>query len=263
MLALLDWGRIDRLLDGISAEHRDGRGYPPLYLLKALLLAQWYNLSDPALEDALAERLSFRRFCGFPLDAETPDETSFVWFRAKLREIGLYEKLFAEVSRQLDAKGLIVRAGTLMDATVIEARAKLPRAKEGEVSAVGPDAGFTKKHGKIYFGFKMHIGMDQGSALIRTVETSSADLHDGEAFGALVSGDAGKVYGDKAYGSAKNRTFLERLGLGDAFAPLSRTRGVRGLTVQGRAQQAAEAPWQGWFNKAVSGVRSGVERVRV
>ena len=82
MLALLDWDGVDLLLDGISAEYRGGRGYPPLCLLKALLLAQWYNLSDPALEDALADRLSFRRFCGVPFDAETPDETSFVRFRA-------------------------------------------------------------------------------------------------------------------------------------------------------------------------------------
>lgn len=126
MLGLLDWDRIDRLLDGISAEHRGGRGYPPLCLLKALLVAQWYNLSDPSLEDAEADLLSFRRFCGFPLDAETPDETSFVRFRAKLRELGLYAKLFAEGNRQLDARGLIVRAGTLVDATVIEARAGRP-----------------------------------------------------------------------------------------------------------------------------------------
>ena len=248
MLALLDWDGVDLLLDGISAEHRGGRGYPPLCLLKALLLAQWYNLSDPALEDVLADRLSFRRFCGFPFDEETPDETSFVRFRAKLRELGLYEKLFAEVNRQLDAKGLIVRAGTLVDATVIEARARPPRAKEGEVSAVDPDAGFTKKHGKSYFGFKMHVGMDQGSELIRTVETSSADLHDGEAFGALVTGDEGKVYGDKAYGSAKNREFLEQLGVGDAL-------------MYRAARNTPLKPWQEWFNKAVSGVRSGVERV--
>ena len=238
---LLDWQRIDRLLDAINAERRGRRGYPPLCMLKALLLAQWHDLSDPGLEDALADRLSFRRFCGFPLDEETPDETSFVRFRAKLRDLGLYEKLFAEVNRQLEAKGLMVKTGTLVDATIIDARARPPRHKEGEVSAVDPDAGFTKKHGRTYFGYKLHIGVDAGSELIRALETSSADLHDGEAFGALVTGDEGKVYGDKAYGSQKNRDFLSRMGIADAFAPLSRTDGVRGLTVQGGARQAAEA----------------------
>jgi IS5 family transposase len=245
---LLDWQRIDRVLDGINAARRGGRGYPPLSMVKALLLAQWHDLSDPGLEDALADRLSFRRFCGFPLGEETPDETSFVRFRAKLRDLGLYEKLFAEVNRQLEAKGLMVKTGTLVDATIIEARATPPRRKEGEVSAVDPDAGFTKKHGRTYFGYKLHIGMDAGSELIRALETSSADLHDGEAFGALVIGDEAKVYGDKAYGSQKNRDFLSRMGVADALM----YKAARGKPLKS---------WQKWFNKAVSTVRSGVERV--
>jgi len=245
---LLDWDLIDRLLDAINAERRGGRGYPPLCMVKALLLAQWHDLSDPGLEDALADRLSFRRFCGFPLDEETPDETSFVRFRGRLRDLGLYEKLFAEVNRQLEAKGLMVKTGTLVDATVIEARAKPPRSKEGMVSAVDPDAGFTKKHGRTYFGYKLHIGVDAGSELIRALETSSADLHDGEAFGALVTGDEGKVYGDKAYGSQKNRDFLSRMGIADAL-------------MYKAARNSPLKSWQKWFNKAVSAVRSGVERV--
>lgn len=245
---LLDWQRIDRVLDGINAAKRGGRGYPPLCMVKALLLAQWHDLSDPGLEDALADRLSFRRFCGFPLDEETPDETSFVLFRAKLRDLGLYEELFAEVNRQLEARGCMVKTGTLVDATIIEARAKPPRHKEGEVSTVDPDAGFTKKHGRTYFGYKLHIGVDDGSALIRALETSSADLHDGEAFGALVIGDEAKVYGDKAYGSQKNRDFLSRMGIADALM----YKATRNKPLK---------PWQEWFNKAVSAVRSGVERV--
>lgn len=245
---LLDWERIDRLLDAINAAKRGGRGYPPLAMLKALLLAQWHDLSDPGLEDALADRLSFRRFCGFPLGEETPDETSFVRFRARLRALGLYGTLFAEVNRQLEAKGLMVKTGTLVDATIIEARAKPPRFKEGEVSAVDPDAGFTKKHGRTYFGYKLHVGVDAGSDLIRALETSSADVHDGEAFGALVIGDERKVYGDKAYGSQKNRDFLARMGIADALM----YKAVRNKPLK---------PWQEWFNKAVSAVRSGVERV--
>ncbi len=185
---------------------------------------------------------------GFPLGEETPDETSFVRFRGRLRDLGLYEKLFAEVNRQLAAKGLMVKTGTLVDATIIEARAKPPRHKEGEVSAIDPDAGFTKKHGRTYFGYKLHVGVDEGSELIRALETSSADLHDGEAFGALVTGDEGKVYGDKAYGSQKNRDFLSRMGIADALM----YKAARGKPLKS---------WQKWFNKAVSSIRSGVERV--
>jgi IS5 family transposase len=245
---LLDWAALDRLLAGINDARRGARGYPPLCMLKALLLAQWHDLSDPGLEDALSDRLSFRRFCGFPVDEETPDETSFVRFRARLRDLGLYEGLFAEVNRQLEAKGCMVKTGTLVDATIIEARAKPPRQKDGTVSTVDPDAGFTTKHGRTYFGYKLHVGVDEGSELIRALETSSADLHDGEAFGALVTGDEVKVYGDKAYGSQKNREFLSRMGITDRLMH----KAARGKPLK---------PWQEWFNKAVAAVRSGVERV--
>jgi len=248
MAGLLDWLAIERIMEGINAARRGAEGYPPVCMFRALLLAQWYDLSDPKLEDALSDRLSFRRFVGIPLGEETPDETSFVRFRSKLRELGLYEKLFAEINGQLEKQGLMVKTGTLVDATIIEARAKPPRSKEDEVSSVDPDAGFTTKRGKSWFGYKLHIGADEGSGLIRQIETSSADLHDGEAFGGLVSGDEGAVYGDKAYGSQKNRDFLKRMKIGDQLMyKASRNRPLK--------------PWQEWFNKAVSPIRSGVERV--
>lgn len=248
MVGLLDWLPIDRLMEGINAARRGAEGYPPVCMFRALLLAQWYDLSDPALEDALADRLSFRRFVGIPLGEETPDETSFVRFRTKLRELGLYEKLFAEITRQLEAKGLMVKTGTLVDATIIEARAKPPRSKDGEVSSVDPDAGFTRKRGKSHFGYKLHIGVDEGSGLIRQIESSSADLHDGEALGGLVTGDEGAVYGDKAYGSQKNRDFLKRMKIKDQ------------LMYKAQRNKPLK-PWQEWFNKAISPIRSGVERV--
>lgn len=248
MAELLDWSKIDRLLDGINAARRGAEGYPPVCLFRTLLLAQWYDLSDPKLEDALADRLSFRRFAGIPLGEETPDGTSFVRFRAKLRGLGLYEKLFAEINHQLDKKGLVVKTGTLVDATIIEARAKPPRSKEGEVSSVDPDAGFTGKRGKSWFGYKLHIGADEGSGLVRQIEASSADLHDGEACGGLVSGDEDAVYGDKAYGSQKNRDFLKRMKIKDQL-------------MYKAARNKPLKPWQEWFNKAVSPIRSGVERV--
>ena len=101
---LFKWYRFEKLLKPLRSEV--GRpGYPALSMFKALLLQQWYGLSDPGLEEALLDRLSFRRFCGFSLDDATPDETTFVRFRAALGEAGLSEKLFAEVNRQLDKRG--------------------------------------------------------------------------------------------------------------------------------------------------------------
>ncbi len=244
---LLDWRALERLLDGLSSSRRGAPGYPPLSLFKALLLAQWYDLSDPGLEDALADRLSFRKFVGIPLDEDTPDETTFVRFRNLLREHGLAQELFDEVNRQLEGKGLMVKKGTLVDASVIEADARRPSMKEGEVSMVDPDATFTKKHGKTYFGYKMHIGVDQGSGLIRRLLTTTAALHDSLAFKGLISGDEEAAYGDKAYGSKAHREWLEEIGVKDRL-------------MYKAASGAPLRNWQVWFNKAVSGPRSQVEQ---
>jgi IS5 family transposase len=101
---LLDWPAVGRFLAGL--ETGDGRPpYPPLAMFKALLLQQWYGLSDPGLEEALLDRLSFRRFCGLPLDGATPDETTLCRFRGRLKDAGLGDALFGEVGRQLEAKG--------------------------------------------------------------------------------------------------------------------------------------------------------------
>ena len=170
---LIAWDTIDALLAAINSAHKGADGYPPLCLFKALLLSIWYNLSDAKLEDALADRLSFRKFCGFPLDAQTPDETTFVRFRKTLRERKLFDELFADIGQQLDKQGLFVKQGTLIDATIVEADAKRPPVSQGEISMVDPDAGFTKKNGESYFGYKMHVGVDEGSTLIRQSERLS------------------------------------------------------------------------------------------
>ena len=245
--ALLDWSALDRLLEGLSSSRRGAPGYPPLCLFKALLLAQWHNLSDPGLEDALADRLSFRKFAGIPLDEETPDETTFVRFRDRLREAGLAQALFDEVNRQLEAKGLMVKKGTLVDASIIEADAKRPSMKSGEVSKVDPEATFTRKHGKTYFGYKMHIGVDQGSGLIRRLLTTTAAVHDSLAFKGLICGDEDAAYGDKAYGSKAHREWLKQLGIKDQL-------------MHKAAKNTPLKSWQVWFNKVVSGPRSQVEQ---
>jgi len=244
---LIDWRALDRLLDPLSSSRRGAPGYPPLCLFKALLLQQWYSLSDPGLEDALADRLSFRRFVGIPLDEMTPDETTFVRFRERLREHDLAQELFDEVNRQLEGKGLMVKKGTLVDASVIEADAKRPSLKDGDVSMVDPQASFTKKHGKTYFGYKMHIGVDQGSALIRRMLTTTAAIHDSLAFRGLICGDEGAAFGDKAYGSRAHRAWLEELGIKDRL-------------MHKAARNRPLERWQVWFNKAVSGPRSQVEQ---
>ncbi len=126
---------------------------------------QWYGLSDPQAEEAVRDRLSFRRFCGVPLDEETPDHSSIWRFRQRIAKLGLCEKLLAEVNRQLDARGLIVKRGTLVDATIIAAAVKPPKFEEGQVNERDPEASFTKKNGQTYFGYKAHLAVDERAAL--------------------------------------------------------------------------------------------------
>ena len=123
---VIDWKRLESLAAQVRPG-KDGRPpYEPLAMLKALLLQQWYGLSDPGLEEALLDRVSFRRFCGFALDAATPDETTLCRFRNTLKDASLGEALFAEVLRQLDAAGFVVKAGTLIDATLVRSSARTP-----------------------------------------------------------------------------------------------------------------------------------------
>jgi transposase len=94
----------------------------PVLMLKCLMLQKWFNLSDPGLEDALKDRVSFRRFVGLSFNGKTPDETTFVRFRARLREWGIHDAIFAAVVTHMDAQGLLVRQGTMVDAAIIKPR---------------------------------------------------------------------------------------------------------------------------------------------
>src|SRR5512143_4247470 len=142
---LLDGKAIKRILDPIYASDEGQPSYPLLTFVKLLLLQQWYGLSDPGLEEAVDDRLSFRRFVGLPLDEGVPDHSTIWRFRQELAAHGLAEALFEEINRQLDARGLIVRQGTLIDATLLQASVKPPSVKEGTVSERDPEAGWTKK----------------------------------------------------------------------------------------------------------------------
>ncbi len=126
--SIVDWPAVVKVLDGIYASDEGRPSYPLVTYVKLLLLQQWYGLSDPGLEEAVDDRLSFRRFAGLPLDEGVPDHSAIWRFRQELAKAGLAEAAFAEVGRQLDARGLIVRSGTLIDATLMEAAVSRRRA---------------------------------------------------------------------------------------------------------------------------------------
>ena len=131
---LIEWSAVVKLLDGIYGSDEGLPSYPLLTYVKLLLLQQWYGLSDPRLEEAVDDRLSFRRFA----NESVPDHSTIWRFRQALAAHGLAEALFEEINRQLDARGLIVRQGTLIDATLLQASVKPPSVKEGTVSERDP-----------------------------------------------------------------------------------------------------------------------------
>lgn len=222
-------------------------GYPPLVMFKIVLLQQCYNLSDPATEEAVRDRLSFRRFRGVPLDCETPDHSSIWRFRQTIERLGLAEQLLAEVNRQLDARGLIVKRGTLVDATIIEAAVQPPPHADGQVNARGPDASFTVKNDQTYFGYKAHLAVDEESGVVRQAEMTSADLHDRQRGEAMIEGDEEAYYADKAYDSKALREKLASLGIDDGIAYKAR-------------RNKPLVNWQKRFNTTAASVRCGVAR---
>src|SRR6478672_11167256 len=234
--AALDWPDLETIVAGIYAKREGGLAYPLLTYVKLLLLQQWYGLSDEGLEAAVDDRLSFRRFAGIPLSESVPDHSSVWRFREELARRGLAEKLLAEVNRQLDAKGLVLRRGTLIDATILEAAVRPPGGDAGEVSGRDPQAGWTKKNGRSRFGYKAHVAVDEGSGLVREAVMTPADVHDSVPADGLVQGDEGAVYADKAYD-------------------------IEARIMHNARRNRPLKPWQVAFNKAVAPIRAGVERL--
>lgn len=214
LVELVKWYRFEKLLAELRDEAGPGRpAYPALVMFKGLLLQALYGLSDAELEDALVDRLSFRRFLGLSLTDAVPDHTTFCRFRNRLTEAGLLEKLFAELDRQLEKAGVILKRGTMLDATVIETGAAAP--PRGERPATDPEAGFAKRQGKpgSTYGYKAHVGVDEGSGLIRSLVVTPANVNDTTPADALIRGDERAVWGDAAYHTHAREKALKTRGV--------------------------------------------------
>lgn len=209
---LVRWYRFDKLLRGLRDEGPGRAAWPVLVLFRALLVGSLYGLSERELEEALADRLSFRRFVGLGLEESVPDHSTLNRFRNELVRLELHEKLFAELDKQLDAAGVMLKRGTMLDATVIETVAARP--SDGRPSS-DPEAGFTRRQGKpgSSFGYKAHVGVDEGSGLIRAVLTTPANINDTVPADLLIRGDERVVWGDGAYHTHARQARLERAGV--------------------------------------------------
>ncbi len=165
-------------------------------MLRIHFLQHWFNLSDPALEEALYDSRAMRRFVGIDLGREpVPDETTILNFRHLLEAHNLGEKLFALIGQYLEENGLKVSTGTTVDASIINA----PSSTKNREKKRDPEMHSTKKGNQWYFGMKAHIGVDSKAKLIHSVVATATNVHDFQALEDLLHGEETRVWGDSAY----------------------------------------------------------------
>ena len=165
-------------------------------MLRLHCLQQWFNLSDPAVEEALYDSRAMRQFVGIDLGREpVPDETTICKFRHLLETHQLGEQLFARIGAYLATHGLKVSRGTIVDATIISA----PSSTKNRTKARDPEMHQTKKGNQWYFGMKAHIGVDSQTKLIHSVAATAAHVHDSQVLPELLHGQETRVGGDAAY----------------------------------------------------------------
>jgi IS5 family transposase len=198
---VVPWGELCALIEPFYPAAGSGR--PPIGLARMLrlhFLQQWFNLSDPAAEEALYDSLSMRRFVGIDLGRESvPDETTILNFRHLLERHNLGKALFDRVNQHLASRGLRVSGGTIVDATIIAA----PSSTKNAAKARDPEMHQTRKGQQWYFGMKLHIGVDSKTKLIHSMTTTPANVHDATELGELLHGEETRVYGDQAYRGQK------------------------------------------------------------
>jgi len=179
-------------------------------IIKCFILQTIYNLSDPRLEEEIADRRSFQIFLGITGGDSIPDETTLVRYRKTFSSLGLDKMLFERFNKQLHQKQLIVGKGTIVDATIKQAQATPSSNKD-------QDADFTSKLAKTYYGYKGHIAIDEDSQIIKQLEFTKASLHDSNAFDNLIDYTEEAVFADKGYANQPRRKKLESKGIFDGI----------------------------------------------
>jgi len=187
-----------------------GRGRRPYSMdamLRVHLMQNWFALSDPAMEEALYEIASLRNFAGLKLSEPIPDETTILNFRHMLEEYDLAEDILKQVNALLARKGLLLKRGSIVDATIIAA----PSSTKNADGARDPEMHQTKKGNQWHFGMKAHIGVDADSGLVHTVTTTAANVADVQQVADLLHGKEEQVWADSGYRGAQARVQREDL----------------------------------------------------
>jgi IS5 family transposase len=203
---VIPWAALVKLIEPFYPVAGQGRRpYPLESMLRVHLMQNFFTLSDPAMEEALYDSASMRHFAGFKLSGAIPDETTILNFRHLLEEYDLAEDILAQVNKLLAAKGLLLKRGTIVDATIIAA----PSSTKNASGERDPEMHQTKKGNQWHFGMKAHIGVDADSGLVHTVTTTAANEADVEQVADLLHGKEKQVWGDSGYRGAQGRVARE------------------------------------------------------
>lgn len=268
---IIDWKPIDKLLKKHykKTQAADGRpAYPPLPLFKMLLIQRWYNLSDPGLEEAVNDRLSFLRFTGFSFESSIPDETTICRFRNELVRKGLYKKLLTRINEQLESQDILVKKGAIVDAALVASSRRprkvidlMPEDRKEDQGLEGPghqvsysadeEAAWVKKGDRPHYGYKLHMATEAINGFILGGHITPANRADTvELERVLEELDLPPetiVLADKGYSSRKNREMLKRRGFHDGI--MERSARNRRLSAEAKVR-----------NRLISRIRYSVEQ---
>jgi IS5 family transposase len=208
---VIPWGELIQIIEKYYPKAGNGRKPMPLeMMLRIYFMQQWYALSDPAMEDALYDIESMRRFAGIDMGVDVvPDETTILHFRHLLEKHELSRKIFEKTRWYLTEKGLLLREGTIVDATIIN----VPSSTKNRDNTRDKEMKQTKKGNQWYFGMKAHVGTDSNKGLAHSIVVTDAGVHDSQVMDELLHGEEGAVYGDKAYVSEEKKQRYEGKGI--------------------------------------------------
>jgi len=246
MEQVVPWAKLCGLIE--AHYPKAGNGRPPVgveRMLRIYFLQQWFNLSDPAVEEALYDSRVMRQFVGIDLGREpAPDETTVCKFRHLLEEHGLGGEMLEAVNLHLESKGVRITTGTIVDATIIHA----PSSTKNRDQQRDPEMHQTKKGNQWYFGMKAHVGVDSKTKLIHTAVVTAANVADATVLPELLHGDEKRVWGDQAY-QGQTKVIQQ-------CAPQARDCTHRRYRYKNRVDEVERAK-----NRTKSTVRSKVEHV--
>ena len=242
MERVVPWTELEALIAPYAPQGLRGR--PPFLvstMLRIHFMQQWFTLSDPAMEEALHDVPLFREFAALNYETRLPDESTILRFRHLLEENKLAAQILQTVNELLQAKGLLLKAGTVVDATLIAA----PSSTKNASGERDPEMHQTKKGNQWHFGMKAHIGVDADSGLVHTVRGTAANVNDVVEANSLLHGEESDAFGDAGYqGAAKRPDAGEGVAWHIAMRPgkrraLDKTRKVDALVDQLEALKAS------------------------